>query len=137
MVRRGQKKHRHMRAGRDPARRASERGSYEPQPREDCDEIPWAYAGDARFTSRVVRRIWHQRGVLTEFAASIQVLTADGWSEVERIDCRHGHSHLHESSGNVIHLDRLDRIEDVERAHDRIDRIIEDRLRILGWREDR
>lgn len=137
LIRRGQKKHRQTRAAQDQARKGSERGDYEPPPREECDETPWAYPGDARYTSRVIRRIWQHRGVLTEFAVSLQVLTAEGWTEVERIDCRHGHVHLHDSSGSVVHLYRLDTAKDVERVHDEINRIVEERLRILGLREDK
>ena len=75
--------------------------------------------------------------MLTEFAVSLQVLTADGWREVERIDCRHGHAHLHDRNGKVVHLYRLDTAEDVERAHDAINGIVEERLRILGVWDDR
>lgn len=122
------------RRGRD---RSRDEGDYRPPSRHDCDEIAWDYLEGSQHTVRVIRRAWLLRGVITEFAVSIKVLTPDGWAEVERIDCRHGHSHLHARNGAVIHLDRLDRIDDVERAHGVIDEIIEERLRILEMREDR
>jgi hypothetical protein len=130
MVRRGQAKSREVRRARREAKRAveSELGQYEAPDREDCEPNDWYYYDEA---VRVHFYTWKFDGRLADFAILFKVLGPEGEFEVERIDCAHGHCHHHNNNGSCEGLMRLDAIDDVQLAFDRLDPVVEQRVGIL------
>lgn len=132
MPRRGQQKRNQARRARVEAIRQleSEHGRFVPPDRGDCEERDWYYF-DETWTIRIEYRLWRYNGRIADFSVVLKALSADAMEEVERIDCCHGHCHIHQRNEVVATLGRIDIIEDVDRAFYVIDRVVEDRIRIL------
>lgn len=77
--------------------------------------------------------IWRQGGRLVDFVANIQELTLDGWVSLERFDCCHGHCHHHPLNDELppLSISRLDTVEDVKRAFVEVERLVDERVRII------
>ena len=95
MTRRNQQERRDLkRATKSASARLDNRqGTYRPN-RTGCTERQWVTSLDDSNTVRIEYRIW-KRGGLADFVILIQRLGTQGWDEVERFDCCHGHCHLH------------------------------------------
>lgn len=75
---------------------------------------------DDEATIRVQNRFWTDRGSVVNFVLLLQMRDLDGsWRNLSRIDCCHGHSHLHpEDDGPAGEsIFRLDDVTDVVKAH--------------------
>ena len=134
MPRRSQRPHQETRRAHRKAveKLGSEQGSYEPPDSDECHAYQWEMAGDDAYTIRVQYNIWRRDGRLAKFVVNLQVLAAEGWESVERIDCCHGHCHHHPENGKPAEsVMRLDSVDDVERALGVVDGLIMDRVRIL------
>ena len=92
---RGHRKKRQDRQAALVARREldSGQGSYQPD-RSRCVERAWSYYADEECTVEVQTHIWHENGRLVDFAIVFLALSPTGPTELERIDCRHGSTHL-------------------------------------------
>lgn len=134
MTRRGQQGKRDLREARRKAAAQieSERGDYRPPHRDTCRYRGWQQTGDDANTVRLEHHTWRLGKDLVEFVINAQVLTADGWTTVEYVDCCHGSCHHHPQSGKEIrHIKRLDTIADVKEAFSKAQPLIYDRLRII------
>lgn len=130
---RGHRKKRQERKALEQARRELEsvQGSYAPPAREDCEALDWWYYADENSTLRVHTYTWRQNGRLADFTIVFLVPGPGREEELERIDCSHGHCHLHPRNGTCVGLVPIDTIEDVQRAYDITEGIAQDRVRIL------
>ena len=134
MVRRGQQKERAVRHARRAATDSleSQQGSYVLPDRDDCALKQWEMPYDEAYSIRVQYLIWRQAGRMADFVVNIQVLTSDGWVTVEYFDCCHGHCHHHHRDETVrATVLRLDDEDDVSRAFQQVEGLLEDRVRII------
>lgn len=111
-------------------RRPRQRGNYVAPNRADCDDHAWYYL-DESGTIRIEFYIWRLAGRLVDFVVLLQAESADGLEILERIDCSHGYCHLHRRNRTVDSIAVLDSVDDVERAYNAIDPIVDARVRIL------
>lgn len=138
MVRRAQKERKALRRARSEAETSltSRQGSYIPPDREKCKARQWVQAYDDASTVRVQFNLWSLDGRPVDFAIIVQRLGTDGWEDVERYDCCHGHCHLHadgkDSSASIYQLDTQD---DVKVALTRAEAESADRARIIRDKE--
>ena len=133
---RGHRKKRQDRQAALVARREldSGQGSYQPD-RSRCVERAWSYYADEECTVEVQTHIWHENGRLVDFAIVFLALSPTGPTELERIDCRHGSTHLHLGNGETVLLAKLDSIDDVQPAFDAVEPVAQERAVILTKRE--
>jgi hypothetical protein len=76
--------------------------------------------------------MWRYKGQLVDFVVNLQVVTAEGWESVERIDCCHGHCHHHPENGKPAqHVIQLDSVDDVKRAFSVAEEVIGARVSTL------
>lgn len=95
------------------------RGVYVPPPRNECEEKSWEQSADAADTIRVSVHIWRQGAKIVDFALILQVPNLAGiWAEIGRMDCCHGHAHLHHKSGFISTSTPLHSVDDVRNAFD-------------------
>lgn len=106
-----------MRRARLAAERAAadqERGRFRPPDRRDCVERSWYQSLDDTDTMRLDHRLYRADGRLVDFALIVIALQLDGaWREVARVDCCHGHVHLHHEDGTVSSIGPLHHVADV------------------------
>lgn len=138
MVRRHQHKKWQTRKAQAEARRGADsgRGTYKPPARADGDALDWFYYAGETESIRVHTYIWRHNGRLADFAIVFMASGTEEEEEVERIDCAHGHCHLHTRTGGCTGLMPLADIADVQRAYDITEALAQDRARILLERED-
>ncbi|MEV6337201.1 hypothetical protein AB0M12_21080 [Nocardia vinacea] len=93
-------------------------GAYEPPVREDCRYRQWDTPVDDLATVRLQFNIWRHRGRPVDFVVNVQRLSSNGWADVERFDCCHGHCHLHidNAEGTIESIWTLNTVDDVEAA---------------------
>ncbi|GAA4811301.1 hypothetical protein GCM10023353_14790 [Tomitella cavernea] len=111
----------------------SSHGRYAPPSRASCRTREWAQPFDDGNTVQRKVFTWRANGLLVDFVILTEVLTASAWQEVERIDCCHGHCHLHDESGRDTPraLYRLDDVSDVDPAFQSAIGISDQRMRIV------
>jgi hypothetical protein len=110
----------------------TDQGAYKPPDRDECHDKQWEMAADDANTVRAQFNIWRRSGRLVDFVINIQVLTSEGWEQVEYFDCCHGYCHLHpRNETEPRSIKRLDVVADVQDAYRRVQPIIEERLRII------
>ncbi|TLF75797.1 DUF7718 family protein [Nocardia cyriacigeorgica] len=135
MVRRGQQNKRALREASKSAfeQLDSPHGTYAPPDREKCRYRQWDTPVDDLGTVRLQFNIWRANGQIADFVINVQVLTSDGWTSVERVDCCHGHCHLHVDNDdeNARSLYKLDGPADVEHAFSRVQVLADQRARII------
>ena len=109
----------------------SQAGSYRPPPGLSPSK-QWEIAYDGANTVRVQFILWKAHGRVVNFVVNVQVITAEGWTSVERFDCCHGNCHLHPDGADSARVVlRLDSIDDVQRAFDKVRAEAEHRARII------
>lgn len=93
-------------------------GTYQPPAREDCQVRQWETPVDDLATVRLQFNIWRYGGRLVEFVVNVQRLSSNGWVDVERFDCCHGHCHLHidNAEGEILTIRTLNSVDDVKAA---------------------
>lgn len=139
MPRRGQQARNAVRQARRDAVKAleSQRGSYTP-PRTVGPPKQWETSYDDSNTVRVQFILWRAKGKIVNFVVNVQVITADGWTTVERFDCCHGNCHLHSDNADIAPevILRLDDEGDVQRAFAKVRAEAEHRARIIRGKGD-
>jgi hypothetical protein len=117
MARRTQQQRRDERRARAAAERVAAdqtRGEYRPPDRSTCSERSWYQSVDDADTVRVDHRLFRSDGKLVDFAILVHTLDIDGeWVEAARVDCCHGHVHLHHTSGEVSGIGPVHGADDV------------------------
>jgi hypothetical protein len=97
-----------------------ERGQYVPPPRAECHEKTFFVSLDDQYTVRIDHRLWRHHGRTVDFVLLLQVPDwADQWQTIARIDCCHGHCHMHppDSDAAARSIHRLESVADVEAAY--------------------
>ena len=100
------------------------RGDYRAPDRSECSVKSWYSSLDDADTLRVDYRIWRLSGRLVDFVILLQVAVWDDWENVARVDCCHGHCHLHPpdderiGGGESRSICRLDAVDDAAGAFD-------------------
>ena len=133
MPRRGQQARNSLRKARWATNETleSQAGSYRPPPGLSPSK-QWEIAYDGANTVRVQFILWKAHGRVVNFVVNVQVITAEGWTSVERFDCCHGNCHLHPDGADSARVVlRLDSIDDVQRAFDKVRAEAEHRARII------
>lgn len=134
VVRRGQQGQRSLRRAKREIdeQLESDQGAYSKPDRDACRYKSWETTGDDANTVRLQTHTWRDAKYLVDFVINAQVLTADGWTTVEYIDCCHGFCHHHaQDDGDVRTIMRLDTVQDVQNAYGTAQPVIYDRLRII------
>lgn len=131
MVRRGQQKKRQViaadKAVQAELERQGEHGEYEPPDRSLCRYKQWYVAIDDSDTLRIETRIWQLDGRLSEFVITLKASTFGEWSETARIDCKHGHIHMHTvAHDTIVSIRRLDAIDDVQAGFEEASGMMDD-----------
>lgn len=118
MARRGQQKHRELRAARKQTFDDLEtpHGRYRPPERSEANRQEWYQPIDDTNTVRLEFHVWRDGGQIVEFVINIQTIATTGWETPEYIDCCHGHCHLHTVDGRTETLMTLNVVHDVETA---------------------
>lgn len=106
-------------------------GTYIPD-RTDKRTKQWDTAYDDANTLRIQFNTWRDGKTLVDFVIVIQLLGANGWDDIERFDCCHGHCHLHNGgTGNREPIYQLDSADDVQIAFVRASDEAQHRARII------
>lgn len=92
-------------------------GSYRSPDRKLCEFREWSAAADDLGVIAMKVRMWKFNGHIVDFVITLEIDSAPtGWIDDVRIDCKHGHAHLHPIKGEPRHIRRLDDVNDVRDA---------------------
>lgn len=109
-------------------------GAYRPVARKNCIEQVRHSFIDDEATVRIEYRFWTYRGKVADFVLLLQEveLASGTWQNLARIDCCHGHVHLHKEDDQPADesIARLDTINDVGQAQ----KVAYERIRELAVR---
>lgn len=135
MVRRGQQKKQSLKKAAKAITEKAEspQGTYVAPRRSACQHRQWVESADDAGTLQIQVNIWKHGGAVVDFVMILQGFGPSGWMDIERVDCCHGHCHLHPATGDGApeSIHQLDSVDDVKEAVDRASIELIARARII------